>query len=123
MLVWFGVCAIQNRVCFAKRDFFPFNDVWIKHKAILKTYVFELNVNFTEATIPSFCVFCNQFYVIVFKHKSILSKSIMSKSILLESILSKVKPNTHIFLLFSSIYYSLRPIILDTDDLITHVNA
>ena len=33
----------------------------------------------------------NQFYIIVSKHKSILSKSIMS-----ESILSKVEPNAHL---------------------------
>jgi len=37
----------------------------------------------------------NQFYIIVSKHKSILSESILSESILLESILSKVEPNTH----------------------------
>ena len=42
----------------------------------------------------------NQFYIIVSKHKSILSKSIMSESIpsesiLLKSIVSKVKPNTY----------------------------
>jgi len=41
----------------------------------------------------------NQFYVIVSKHKSILSKSILTKSIisesiLSESILSKAEPNT-----------------------------
>ena len=43
----------------------------------------------------------NQFYIIVSKHKSILSESILSESILSESILSesiifKAEPNTHL---------------------------
>ena len=52
-------------------------------------------------TIQTTFISFNQFYTIVYKHKSILSKSIMSESILsesilLESILSKAKPNTKI---------------------------
>ena len=51
-------------------------------------------------TIQTTSIPFNQFYIIVSKHKSILSKSIMSESIpsesiLLESILSKVEPNAH----------------------------
>jgi hypothetical protein len=39
----------------------------------------------------------NQLYVIVSKHKSILSKSILSESILSESILFKAEPTKQIF--------------------------
>jgi len=51
-------------------------------------------------TIQTTSIPFNQFYIIVSKHKSIISKSILSESILsesilLESILSKVEPNTH----------------------------
>jgi len=51
-------------------------------------------------TIQTTFIPFNQFYIIVSKHTSILSKSIMSElilseSILLESIIFKVKPNTH----------------------------
>ena len=38
----------------------------------------------------------NQFYIIVSKHKSILSKSILLESILSKSILSKAEPNTRL---------------------------
>ena len=44
-------------------------------------------------TIQTTFILFNQFYVIVSKHKSILSKSILL--ILSESILSKAEPNTH----------------------------
>jgi len=52
-------------------------------------------------TIQTTSILFNQFYNIVSKHKSIISKSILSesilsKSILLESILSKVESNTHV---------------------------
>ena len=51
-------------------------------------------------TIQTTFILFNQFYIIVSKHKSILSKSILSESILSESILpelilSKAEPNTH----------------------------
>jgi len=51
-------------------------------------------------TIQTTFIPFNQFYVIVSKHKSILSKSILtesilSESIMSESIISKVEPNTH----------------------------
>jgi len=47
-----------------------------------------------KTTQTTFILF-NQFYIIVFKHKSILSKSILSESILPKSILSKAEPNTN----------------------------
>jgi len=46
-------------------------------------------------TIQTTFIPFNQLYVIVSKHKSILSKSILAESILSESIISKVEPNTH----------------------------
>ena len=49
----------------------------------------------TIKTIQTTFILFNQFYIIVSKHKSIVSKSILPESILSESILSKAEPNTH----------------------------
>jgi len=61
-------------------------------------------------TIQTTLIPFNQFYIIVSKHKSILSKSILSKSIRLESIrlesiLLKVEPNTLYPCLISKFYW------------------
>ena len=47
-------------------------------------------------TFQTIFILFNQFYVIVSKHKSILSKSILAESILSESIIFKAEPNTHV---------------------------